>query len=294
MLTRIDEFFTKQIHSCAIAGHVNPDGDCVGSVAAMYLYIRKYFPWIDVRLYLEQPKDELMFLPGLKDAIFERPKAGKTDLFITCVDHHVSNPHFAVNNLIDAEASSCAEVLFYLMDEEKIDSEIAEALYTGIIHDSGVFQYKNTRPETLEAAASLLRKGVPFNEIIDDSFNKRTYLQNRILGYVLCGSRLYADGRIVAGSVTYSEMDRFGATKKDLDIIVSQLRLTKGVEAAVFVYQTGTEEFKVSLRSNTYLDVAAVAGRFGGGGHVRAAGCTIKGDVDSVEKAIVEAVRANL
>ena len=79
MLTRIDEFFTKQIHSCAIAGHVNPDGDCVGSVAAMYLYIRKYFPWIDVRLYLEQPKDELMFLPGLKDAIFERPKAGKTD-----------------------------------------------------------------------------------------------------------------------------------------------------------------------------------------------------------------------
>ena len=142
MLTRIDEFFTKQIHSCAIAGHVNPDGDCVGSVAAMYLYIRKYFPWIDVRLYLEQPKDELMFLPGLKDAIFERPKAGKTDLFITCdvsaidriglaeelfgmaehtlcVDHHVSNPHFAENNLVDAEASSCAEVLFYLMGKDR-------------------------------------------------------------------------------------------------------------------------------------------------------------------------------
>ncbi|MBR0378684.1 MAG: bifunctional oligoribonuclease/PAP phosphatase NrnA [Lachnospiraceae bacterium] len=317
MLTRIDEFFTKEIHTCAIAGHINPDGDCVGSTAALYLYIRKNFPWIDVKLYLEQPKDELMFLPGLCDAIFERPNPEKKDIFVTCdvsaidrigqaeelfgladhtlcIDHHVSNPHFAEKNLVDPEASSCAEVLYYLMDEEKIDSKIAEALYTGIIHDSGVFQYQNTRPETLEAAASLLRKGVPFNEIIDDSFNKRTYLQNRILGYVLCGSRLYADGKIVAGSVTNSEMDRFGATKKDLDIIVSQLRLTKGVEAAVFVYQTGTEEFKVSLRSNSYLDVAAVAACFGGGGHVRAAGCTIKGDVDSVEKAIVEAVRAGL
>ena len=317
MLTRIDEFFTKEIHTCAIAGHINPDGDCVGSTVALYLYIRKNFPWIDVKLYLEQPKDELMFLPGLCDAIFERPNPEKKDIFVTCdvsaidrigqaeelfgladhtlcIDHHVSNPHFAEKNLVDPEASSCAEVLYYLMDEEKIDSKIAEALYTGIIHDSGVFQYQNTRPETLEAAASLLRKGVPFNEIIDDSFNKRTYLQNRILGYVLCGSRLYADGKIVAGSVTNSEMDRFGATKKDLDIIVSQLRLTKGVEAAVFVYQTGTEEFKVSLRSNSYLDVAAVAACFGGGGHVRAAGCTIKGDVDSVEKAIVEAVRAGL
>ena len=317
MLTRIDEFFTKEIHTCAIAGHINPDGDCVGSTAALYLYIRKNFPWIDVKLYLEQPKDELMFLPGLCDAIFERPNPEKKDIFVTCdvsaidrigqaeelfdladhtlcIDHHVSNPHFAEKNLVDPEASSCAEVLYYLMDEEKIDSNIAEALYTGIIHDSGVFQYQNTRPETLEAAASLLRKGVPFNEIIDNSFNKRTYLQNRILGYVLCGSRLYADGKIVAGSVTNSEMDRFGATKKDLDIIVSQLRLTKGVEAAVFVYQTGTEEFKVSLRSNSYLDVAAVAACFGGGGHVRAAGCTIKGDVDSVEKAIVEAVRAGL
>ena len=317
MLTRIDEFFTKEIHTCAIAGHINPDGDCVGSTVALYLYIRKNFPWIDVKLYLEQPKDELMFLPGLCDAIFERPNPEKKDIFVTCdvsaidrigqaeelfgladhtlcIDHHVSNPHFAEKNLVDPEASSCAEVLYYLMDEEKIDSNIAEALYTGIIHDSGVFQYQNTRPETLEAAASLLRKGVPFNEIIDDSFNKRTYLQNRILGYVLCGSRLYADGKIVAGSVTNSEMDRFGATKKDLDIIVSQLRLTKGVEAAVFVYQTGTEEFKVSLRSNSYLDVAAVAACFGGGGHVRAAGCTIKGDVDSVEKAIVEAVRAGL
>ena len=317
MLTRIDEFFTKEIHTCAIAGHINPDGDCVGSTVALYLYIRKNFPWIDVKLYLEQPKDELMFLPGLCDAIFERPNPEKKDIFVTCdvsaidrigqaeelfgladhtlcIDHHVSNPHFAEKNLVDPEASSCAEVLYYLMDEEKIDSNIAEALYTGIIHDSGVFQYQNTRPETLEAAASLLRKGVPFNEIIDDSFNKRTYLQNRILGYVLCGSRLYADGKIVAGSVTNSEMDRFGATKKDLDIIVSQLRLTKGVEAAVFVYQTGTEEFKVSLRSNSYLDVASVAACFGGGGHVRAAGCTIKGDVDSVEKAIVEAVRAGL
>ena len=146
----------------------------------------------------------------------------------------------------------------------------------------------------MEAAAALMRKGIDFSEIIEESFNCRTYVQNRVLGYVLCGSRLYEDGKIVAGSITAEEMERFGATRRDLDIIVSQLRLTQGVEAAVFVYQTGADEFKVSFRSNTYLDVAAIAGQFGGGGHIRAAGCTVKGDVLSVERAVVEAVRVCL
>ena len=316
-MKRVDEFFTNEIRTCAIAGHVNPDGDCVGSTTALYLYIRRNFPWIDVKLYLERPKEALMFLPGLGGAAFEKPAAERCDLFVTCdvssldrigmagelfdmayhtlcVDHHVSNPGFAENNIIDAEASSCAEVLFYIMDEKKIDREIAESLFTGIIHDSGVFQYQNTRPETLEAAAALIRKGVAFSKIIEDSFNIRTYVQNRILGYVLSESRLYAEGRICVGSVTFDEMRRFEATKKDLDVIVSQLRLTQGAEAAVFLYQTDDDEFKASLRSNSYLDVAAVAGRFGGGGHVRAAGCTIKGDLKSVEKMVVEAVRADL
>ncbi len=317
MHSRLEDFFTDKVHTCAIAGHVNPDGDCVGSTAAMYLYIKKYFPRIDAELYLERPKDSLMFLPGISDAVFEKPETKKYDLFVTCdvsnteriglagdlfgeadhtlcIDHHVSNPGFADVNFIDADASSCAEVLFYLMGEERIDRDIAIALYTGIIHDSGVFQYKNTRAETLKAAAFLIEKGIPFSDIIEKSFNSRTYIQNKVLGYVLCRCELQFDGRIISGCITSEEMSSLGATRQDLDIIVSQMRLTEGVEAAVFVYQTGDEEFKVSFRSNNYLDVAAVAGRFGGGGHVRAAGCTVNGDIKYVLSAVLEAAGAEL
>ncbi|MDO4804755.1 MAG: bifunctional oligoribonuclease/PAP phosphatase NrnA [Lachnospiraceae bacterium] len=317
MKKNIDDFFTNEIRTVAIAGHVNPDGDCVGSVTALFLYIQKHFPDISVKLYLEQPKEDLMFLVKPIRAIFEKPAAQKVDLFVTCdvssfdriglagelfeeagrtlcIDHHVSNTGFAEETVLVPDVSSCAEVLFYMMEEGKIDLGIAEALYTGMIHDSGVFQYKNTRPETLEAAAALLRKGIDFSSIIDNSFNTRTYVQNRVMGHVLEGCRMYGDGLIVAGSITYEEMDQFGATKKDLDMIVAQLRLTKGVEAAVFVYQTDENEFKVSLRSNNVLNVANVAGKFGGGGHVRAAGCTIEGDVDYAERVIVAAIMAEL
>ena len=313
----IDDFLTHDLHTCVISGHVNPDGDCVGSVSALYLYIRKYFPEIDVRFYIERPKDALMFLPILREALFEYEESEQPDLFITCdvssldrigvvpelfkkskrtlcVDHHVSNPGFADDNIIDPDASSCAEVLFYCMDESKIDTEIAEALYTGIVHDSGVFQYSNTRPETMEAAAALMRRGINFCDIIENSFNIRTYVQNRVMGYVLSRSRQYSEGKIVAGSITLDEMAAYGADKKDLDMIVSQLRLTRGAEAAVFIYQTGTDEFKVSLRSNTYLDVAEAAALFGGGGHVRAAGFTAAGDEGFVEKKIIEVLKARL
>ena len=311
----IDDFLSNDLQTCVISGHVSPDGDCVGSVSALYLYIRKNFPEIDVKFYVERPKESLMFLPVLGEALFEYDEeSALPDLFITCdvssldrigvvpelfqkakrtlcVDHHVSNQGFADDNIIDPDASSCAEVLFYCMDESKIDREIAEALYTGIVHDSGVFQYANTRPETMEAAAALMRKGVNFCDIIENSFNIRTYVQNRVMGYVLSRCRQYSDGQIVTGSITLEEMAAYGADKKDLDMIVSQLRLTQGAEAAVFIYQTGTNEFKVSLRSNSYLDVAEAASLFGGGGHVRAAGFTLSGDEDFVEKKIIEVLK---
>lgn len=317
MNRKIDEFFNNDIRTLAIAGHISPDGDCVGSVTALYLYIRKYYPEIRVKLYLEKPKNDLLFLLDPVGAVFEEPAAEKVDLFVTCdvssldrigigrglfwtaehtlcIDHHMSNPGFADENVIDPVASSCAEVLFYLMDEDKIDLGIAEALYTGIVHDSGVFQYKNTRPETLEAAAVLVRKGIDFSAIIDNSFNIRTYVQNRVMGHVLSGCTLHADGKIVSGRITAEEMEQFGATKMDLDMVVSQLRLTKGAEAAVFVYQTGDGEFKVSLRSNHYLNVAEVALKFGGGGHVRAAGCTVAGDAEYAERVVVETIKERL
>ena len=310
-MMKLDDIFTKSIKTCAIVGHVSPDGDAVGSVTALYGYVRKNFPWIDVDLYIERPKESLMFLPGLADAIFDPPEDSVRDLFVSCdvsstdrfgvagnlfplakktfcVDHHISNPLFADINVVDADASSCAEVLYNLMDPAKIDLDIATSLYTGIIHDSGVFQYSNTRGETLRIAADLLERGVPASRIIDESFNQRTMRQSRILGKVLQESMLYVDGKVIVGSVTLDDMNTYEVTKKDLDGIVSELRLVKGVLAAVFIYETEPSVFKVSLRSNGDLDVSRAAGTFGGGGHIKAAGCTIEGRLSDVRDQLLD------
>lgn len=299
-MKKLEDVFTNDIKTCAIVGHLAPDGDAVGSTTALYTYVKRNFPWIDVTLYIERPKESLMFLPGLSEAVFETPEDSEMDLFVSCdvsstdrfgvagnlfplarktlcIDHHISNPYFADINVVDAEASSCAEVLCNLMDPEKIDLDIAVSLYTGIIHDSGVFQYSNTRGNTLRAAADLLERGVPASRIIDESFNQRTMRQSRILGKVLMESELCMDGKVIVGVVTLEDMLRYDVTKKDLDGIVAELRLVKGVLAAVFIYETEPQVFKVSLRSNNDLDVSRVASSFGGGGHVKAAGCTIPG-----------------
>ena len=310
-MMKLDDIFTKSIKTCAIVGHVSPDGDAVGSVTALYGYVRKNFPWIDVELYIERPKESLMFLPGLADAFFDTPEDSVRDLFVSCdvsstdrfgvagnlfplakktfcVDHHISNPLFADINVVDAEASSCAEVLYTLMDPAGIDLDIATSLYTGIVHDTGVFQYSNTRGETLRIAADLLERGVPASRIIDESFNQRTMRQSRILGKVLQESMLYMNGKVIVGRVTLGDMSAFEVTKKDLDGIVSELRLVKGVLAAVFFYETEPSVFKVSLRSNGNLDVSRAAGTFGGGGHIKAAGCTIEGRLPDVRDQLLD------
>ena len=310
-MMKLDDIFTKSIKTCAIVGHVSPDGDAVGSVTALYGYVRKNFPWIDAELYIERPKESLMFLPGLADAFFDTPEDSVRDLFVSCdvsstdrfgvagnlfplakktfcVDHHISNPLFADINVVDADASSCAEVLYTLMDPAGIDLDIATSLYTGIVHDTGVFQYSNTRGETLRIAADLLERGVPASRIIDESFNQRTMRQSRILGKVLQESMLYVDGKVIVGSVTLDDMSIYEVTKKDLDGIVSELRLVKGVLAAVFIYDTEPSVFKVSLRSNGDLDVSRAAGTFGGGGHIKAAGCTIEGRLSDVRDQLLD------
>ena len=301
----------------AVAGHVHPDGDCIGSCTGLFLYIKALCPDREVTLFLEQPTDSLLGITGgvpfltevpadyVPDALFlcdvssaDRIGVARTLLdqaaHTVCIDHHVSNPGIARINHIEPDASSCAEVLANLMDADRIDTAIASALYAGIIHDSGIFCYRNTSPRTLRTAALLVEKGVPFTDIIEKSFKAETYAQTRILGHALEKSRLMDNGLVVASSVSMAEMETYGVTKADLDAIVAQLRLVTGCEAAVFAYEVDPDVWKFSLRSNHYLDVAACAVQFGGGGHVRAAGLTLSGTLTEVMDRVLAAVEASL
>ena len=288
------------ISTVAIAGHVRPDGDSVGACIGLWYYIKDNFPNIEADVWLEEPDPKFAMLEGFHVLQRADRQPRKYDLFISldcgdkerlgdaalyfegadrtiCVDHHISNKGFADVNVIEAEASSTCEVLCQMMDAEKISKEAASALYMGIAHDTGVFQYSCTSPETMRVAAMLMEKGIAYTNILEETYYKKTYRQNQVLGKALLESMRLMDGKCIVSVVRKKEMDFFGITTADLDGIVSQLKLTDGVEVAMFLYETANLEYKVSLRSRESVDVSRIASFFGGGGHVRAAGVTMKG-----------------
>lgn len=295
----------EHISSVIIAGHIRPDGDCTGSCLAVQNYIRDNYPEIQADVYLEMLKPEFAFLKGADTVKTDCMEEKVYDLFISldasdkermgeavkyfdtakrtlCVDHHITNPGFAEKNWVVADASSTAELAFEMMEEEQISLETAEALYLAIAHDTGVFQYSNTSEKTMQIAGKLISKGIPFTKIVDDTFYRKTYVQNQILGRALMESILLMDGKVIVGKVRQKDMDFYGIGPKDLDGIVNQLRVTEGVEVAIFLYETGNHEYKASLRSNGSVNVSAVCQYFGGGGHVKAAGCTMQGTFHDV------------
>lgn len=303
------------VKTMAIAGHIRPDGDCVGSCMALYAYIKKWYPEIQADIYLETPKPVFGYLAYMDEVKSEASGEKEYDLFVTCdvsardrlvvagdyfekakktvcIDHHVSNPGFARINHILPDASSSCEVLYGLLDPEKVDREIAQAVYTGIIHDTGVFQYSCTSPETMRIAGELMKTGFDFTRIIEKSFYQKTYIQNQVMGRVLAESILLLDGKCIVGYMKKKDMDFYGVDGADLDGVVSQLRLTQDVEVAIFIYEKNTQEFKVSLRSNGDVDVSKIAVFFGGGGHVKAAGCEMAGSMyDVVNNITAELVK---
>ena len=307
-----------QAKTVAIGGHVRPDGDCVGSCMGVYQYIKTWYPDIQVDVYLEDIPESFKKLILVSNEIRGEVEEVKAyDLFIVldcgdaarlgfsgvlfenarhtlCVDHHVSNMAFAEENHIVPDASSTSELIYHLLPYDRITVEIAECLYLGIVHDTGVFQYSSTAPETMEAAANLMRKGIRANEIIDKTFYEKTYAQNQILGRALLESSLLLDGKCIYTCLTKQIMDFHGVKPKDLEGIVSQLRVTEGVEVAIFLYQTDNEEFKVSLRASGDVDVSKVAGCFGGGGHKKAAGVTMKGTADEIVTLLTKEIAVQL
>ena len=289
----------------AIGGHVRPDGDCVGSCMGLYQYLKENYKDRRIDVYLEEIPQAYRCIEATKDIKHELPENTKYDLFICldcgdkerlgfsallleqavrtcCIDHHISNTEFADFNYIVPDASSTSELIYNLLDEEKITLGVAEALYLGIVHDTGVFQYSCTAPETMEAAANLMRKGINASEIIEKTFYEKTFAQNQILGRALFESFLFMDGKCIVSYITQRMMEFHGVTPKDLEGIVSQLRVTKGVEVAVLLYETAPHEYKVSLRASGDVDVSRIAQYFGGGGHKKAAGVTMKGTVHDV------------
>ena len=298
----------------------------------VHMYLENVPPVFQLLVGVDKIKNQLMDLTRPYDLFitldcaeverlgFSRPAFLEAKMTF-CIDHHVSNSGFADVNYIVPEASSTSELVYHLLrkpgpaeDKEppsfskdkttesvqegemgdRIDLEIASALFLGIVHDTGVFRFSNTTAETMEVAAALLRKGVIGDEIIEKTFYERTYLQTKIIGKALAECELILDGKCLYYVLTAKDMKEYNVTSSDLDGIVSQLWLTKDIEIAIFMYELEGYDFKVSMRSSERVDVSLIAKRFGGGGHKRAAGFEMMESSERILQLVCEEVKKYL
>jgi len=291
----------------------------VGSTLAVYNYVKALrgedFP---VQVYLEEASSKFAYLKGFGEICHTNDDGKRYELAVVCdcadekrlgrfsgyyeqaphsfvIDHHYTNTGYGECFVVDPEASSACEIVYGLLEEEYFNQEIAKCIYTGIVHDTGVFRYTCTSPNTMKTAAACMAKGIPFGDIIDDSFFSMSFAQKRMLGVVLNGLRQDFDGRFVFGFADQKMKDEYGLTNKELDGFIDAIRSISGVLAAAFLYQCRDGQFKLSLRSNSdAVNVADIAASFGGGGHKRAAGCFMGSDPEEDYEMIKEKVGEQL
>ena len=306
----------KEAESIGISGHLRPDGDCVGSCLGLANYLLDNFGK-QAEIFLEDIPESFRFLKMADRVVTDYPEHEKFDLFIAldsgdlerigdaakyfnnagyrfCFDHHVTNHGYADENLVVPEASATSELLCTVLDNSLISLDTAKCLFLGIVHDTGVFKHSNTTRLTMECAGKLIEKGVVPSEIIDKTFYEKTYIQNQILGRTLMESILLMDGKVIASSVSLEVQNLYGIKNSDMDGIVDQLRVTKGVEVAILLKECSKREWKVSMRSNMCVDVSLIAVKFNGGGHIRAAGCTMNGSVYDVYNSLTREIEKQL
>lgn len=291
-----------------IAGHIRPDGDCISSCLGLKAYLQNAMPEAEITVYMEpNPPTIFAYLYGYSDMEMDYPEVEAHDVFITvdassldrlgkalkyfenakktiCIDHHESNPGFAVVNENKPYASSTCEVLYGLFEKEYIDKNVAECLFSGMVHDSGVFQYSNMSKNSFYIVGELIEYGFDGPKIIQETFYQKSFAQNKILGRALLESELMLEGKCIVSLVDRKMMESYDVLPKHLEGIVNQLQNTRGVEVAVFVYEISENHYKISMRSNGKVNVAEIAVMFGGGGHAKAAGADVMGNYSDIIK----------
>ena len=317
-MNNLSELLTPEVRRIAITGHIRPDGDCAGSVLGLYAYLTENFDGIEVVPYLDLPlTSEIAYLADSVPIRSDTGEGEHFDLFFALdastpdrlnagkdayknaarrivIDHHGTNPGYGDENYIDGKASSTSEVLMRFMDPEKISKRTALCLYSGIIFDTNVFSYDCTGPETLRDAALLLEKGIPFAEIIRTSLMEKPWKVARITSAVTEKAVLCAEEKFLFAICDQVLLQKNGVTTNDIGSIVSELNKTKEAETTLFLYQFEDGTWKASLRSKSIVDVAKIAGDFGGGGHVRASGFSFIDDPEAMAEKIRKKVREQM
>ncbi len=275
-----------------LIAHVNPDGDALGSSLSMYNVLKNMGKNVTI-CNMTKPAKYLDFLPNydkVKQTLpkkidlmisfdcgsFDRLGIERRDYFLINLDHHISNTNYGDINLIE-EAASTSQVVFNILEANnvKIDKDSATCIYTALVTDTGNFQYESVTAEVFRVASELVKCGAS-PEFISKMLYERDRLSRlRFLAKALDTLELYLEGKVGVVEVTKELMDKTGAIKDDTEGLVNMVRSLETVEVSLLLREED-EGIKISLRSKNYVDVSKIAVKYGGGGHIRASGATIK------------------
>lgn len=308
----------------AIVAHISPDGDAIGSCLALANFLWDHGKTVDLYCH-DVPPENLAFLQGIQNFIKPGEK-GETQMDFTydavvcldcsdegrlgdaayllkqtsCtinIDHHATNTMYADINVVEPGASSTAELVFELiceMDGDYFSMPVYEAIYTGIATDTGGFGFSNTTPAAHKIAARLIEYGLDVDKLTRLLFRNTTLPRVRLLAKALASLEMHCNDRVAFLTVNKAMLKEVGLEENNTDGIVNYGIDIVGVECAALFKETEQGNTKVSLRTKGAIDASALAAKFGGGGHVRAAGCLISAGIEKAKEQVLEALKAML
>lgn len=307
----------KEAETILLYPHVIMDGDTLGSSIALCVALRKIGKKAHILIEDEIPSYLLFLEKGyctFDQSILDAPDISisvdcsdierfvmRKDKFLSgkqsiCIDHHRTNNYFADMNYIDVNAGATGEIIYNLIKtmEVDLDVEMAEAIYTAITTDTGNFQYTNTTKTTHLIAADLFDIGIDLEKISVEVYQNIRHEKLKIMNEVINTIEMLYNDKADIAYVTQEMLEKTGALMEETEGIIETLRNISGVEISAFLKENKQDEIKVGLRSKTYGDVSAIAQSFGGGGHKKAAGCTLNTTLQEAKKLISAAIIAHL
>lgn len=306
--------FLKSAQKILIATHVNPDGDGLGSILALGAGLRQLKK--KVVLYNQDHVPKMyQFLPEAHKITNRLSPTAKFDLSLIVdlgeiervgeefvnhphrnttisIDHHAKGDHNCDYNFCLPKQASSGEVVYKILQAlgVKFNKAMATQIYTAMVTDTGSFKYSNTTRETFQIAADLAQYDIPFWTVALHCFETYSVARMNLLKQVMNHMEIHTTGKIAWIVVLQSDLKKAQASMEDMEGFINFPRSVETVEVALAFKEVSRQKFKVSLRSKNYLDVASVAAQFGGGGHIRAAGCTLEGSLTEVQKIILQAL----
>ncbi|HEY8462521.1 MAG TPA: bifunctional oligoribonuclease/PAP phosphatase NrnA [Bacillota bacterium] len=317
MNSQIQDFFDliSNYQRFLISCHVHPDGDAIGSLLALGLYLKASGKQVEmvcsdgvptVYRFLEGSSlIKTTFNPGSQPEILICVDCAEKDraalpaevwqipgLIVVNLDHHITNTGFGQLNIVDSQAAASGELIFRLLQQGgAINPQIAVALYTAIATDTGFFRYESTSAYTLETVSGLVKDyQVNPAKIAEKVHEQKSYNSLRLLGELLCGLQVGLDGKVAWIMLDQALLNRYPVENEETESYVNYARSIDGVEIGILFKELKPNEFKISWRSTEAVDVSKLAAHFGGGGHARAAGCNINGTAEMVVRTVLDFV----